>query len=121
MIKSASTSPTWSLPTPERRDGRGLLALRARAEIAEGQLPRAARTVQTGLSFSRHVGDGPFFIHVLLGTVGSRFMLDQIDDLIGQPRALPVLVADGLAAASSSGSGNRWIRSTSSANGCCRR
>jgi hypothetical protein len=39
------------------------------------------------MSFSRHVGDGPFFINALIGNASARFILDQVDDLISQPGA----------------------------------
>ena len=64
-----------------------LIALRARVEISERHFALAARAIRTGMSFSRQVGDGPFFINVLLGSTSAYFMLDQIDDLISQPGA----------------------------------
>ena len=76
-LADAQSMRTWSK----------LLALQARAEISERHFARAARAIQTGMSFSRHVGDGPFFINALIGTASARFMLDQVDDLISQPGA----------------------------------
>jgi hypothetical protein len=64
-----------------------LLAVQARLQIAEHDLAGAAKTIQTGMSFSRHVAEGPFFINFLIGYVPAHFMLDQVDDLISQPGA----------------------------------
>ncbi len=64
-----------------------LLAVQARLQIAEHDPAGAAKTIQTGMAFSRHVADGPFFINVLIGCAAAHFMLDQVDDLISQPGA----------------------------------
>ncbi len=64
-----------------------LLALQARVEIFEHHFGTAARVIETGLSLSRHVGDGPFFINVVIGVASARIMLDQVEDLISQPGA----------------------------------
>jgi hypothetical protein len=64
-----------------------LLALQARVEISERHFATAATAIETGMSFSRHVGDGPFFINALIGNASASFMLDQVDDLISQPGA----------------------------------
>ncbi len=64
-----------------------LLALQARVEVFERHFGTAARAIETGLSFSRHVGDGPFFINVMIGAASARLMLDQVEDLISQPGA----------------------------------
>ena len=59
----------------------------ARVEIFEHHFGTAARVIETGLSLSRHVGDGPFFINVVIGVASARIMLDQVEDLISQPGA----------------------------------
>jgi hypothetical protein len=64
-----------------------LVALKARLEIADNNLPKAARTIEEGLSFSRQVGDGPFLINMLVGVRAALEMLDRVDDLVGQPGA----------------------------------
>ncbi len=64
-----------------------LVALKARAEIAEGKLEEAIRTIQTGLAFGRHVAEGPFFINVLIGTAIANLMLERVDELIGRSEA----------------------------------
>jgi hypothetical protein len=76
-IADAQSMRTWSK----------LLALQARVEISERHFARAARAIETGLSFSRHAGDGPFFINGLIGNASARFMLDQVEDFISQPGA----------------------------------
>jgi hypothetical protein len=76
-LADAQSMRTWSK----------LLALHARVEISERHFARAARAIEIGMSFSRHVGDGPFFINTLIGNASARFILDQVDDLISQPGA----------------------------------
>jgi hypothetical protein len=62
-----------------------LLALKARVEIAERRYDDAIRTIETGLAFARHVGEGPFLINGLIGIAIATQMLHQCDDLIAQP------------------------------------
>jgi hypothetical protein len=69
------------------RDWSMLLALRARVAISDRQFAIAARAIETGMAFSLHVGDGPFFINALIGNASAQFMLEQVDDLISQPGA----------------------------------
>lgn len=64
-----------------------LLSLKARLEIAEGEFDRAVRTIQTGMAFSRHIADGPFFINGLVGLAGVHVMLDRCEELIARPGA----------------------------------
>ena len=64
-----------------------LVALKARVEIAAHRHDEAARTIQTGMSFSRHVGDGPFLINALVGVACAELMLDRVDELLSQPGA----------------------------------
>ncbi|AGA27523.1 hypothetical protein [Singulisphaera acidiphila] len=64
-----------------------LVALKARVEIAEHHNEEAARTIETGLSFSRHVGNGPFLINAMVGVASAQVMLDQVDELLSQPDA----------------------------------
>ena len=64
-----------------------LLALKARVEIAEGKFDEAARTLETGVAFARHVGEGPFFINALVGISMATQMLALVEEWIGQPDA----------------------------------
>jgi hypothetical protein len=51
-----------------------LLVLKARVEMAEGRYADAARTLETGFSFSQQLGEGPFLIGSLVGiAVASQF------------------------------------------------
>jgi hypothetical protein len=77
VLPDAQSMRTWSR----------LLALEARVEISDRQFAAAVRTIETGLSVSRHVGDGPFFINVLIGNASARLMLDEVENLISQPGA----------------------------------
>jgi hypothetical protein len=93
----------WNYTLPEERDhqltirlpdtqtmpiwGR-ILAVRARAEIAEGKPEDAIRTIATGLAFSRHVSQGgPFYINNLVGIAIAAHMLADLDELNSQPEA----------------------------------
>ena len=71
----------------EMRNWARLLALKARLEIAEGNFDEAVRTIETGLAFGRHVGNGPFLINALVGTAIEMSMLNQAETLIAQPGA----------------------------------
>jgi len=61
-----------------------LVALKARVEIVEHHFQDAARTIETGLSFSRHVGNGPYLINMLVGVASAVVMLDRVDELVSQ-------------------------------------
>lgn len=64
-----------------------LVSLKARLEIAEEKYDEAVRTIQTGMAFSRHIADGPFFINGLVGLAGIHVMLDRCEELIARPGA----------------------------------
>ncbi|MDR3619520.1 MAG: hypothetical protein P4L85_09235 [Paludisphaera borealis] len=64
-----------------------LLALKARVEIAGGRFEDAARTIETGLAFGKHVGKGPFLINALVGVAIENTILSCLDDWIAQPGA----------------------------------
>jgi hypothetical protein len=69
-----------------RRFG-GVLAVKARYEIAEGNWPEAIRTLQTGYTLARHVGEGPTLIHFLVGVAIGHLMCSQVDAWVGEPGA----------------------------------
>jgi hypothetical protein len=80
----------WAASVMNIQHGRiisDLLAMRARLQIAQGQTDEAIATIQTGLSFSRHVGDGPALIQHLVGTACSFQTLTQVEELIKMPRS----------------------------------
>jgi hypothetical protein len=62
-----------------------VLAVRARYEIAQGKWDEAARTLQTGYAVGRHMGKGPTFIHVLVGSAIARLMDQQVEAWVQQP------------------------------------
>ncbi len=64
-----------------------LLALKARAEIAESRRDEALNTIATGLAFNHHIGAGPFLMHPLVAIAGDQLMFDRIDELITLPDA----------------------------------
>lgn len=71
----------------EMRSWSKVLALKARVEIAEGRYDDAIRTIETGLAFSRHVGEGPFLINGLIGVSLADVMLTRLHEFIAQPGA----------------------------------
>ena len=64
-----------------------LLAVKARVEIAERRYDDAIRTIETGMTFGRHLGQGPFLINGLVGMAIVTLMFDRCDELIAQPGA----------------------------------
>src|SRR5262249_39732873 len=71
----------------EMRQWSRLLALKARVEIAERDFAAAARTIETGLAFSRHLAEGPFLINALIGIASAQTFLDRLDEFVAQPGA----------------------------------
>ena len=69
----------------EMRNWIRLVAIKARLEIAEKKYDEAIRTIETGLAFGRHVGEGPFLISSLVGVACVSVMLAEVDGLIAQP------------------------------------
>ena len=77
-----------SLADAQQMRGWGrLVALKARVEVAEGKFDEASRTLETGLSFARHVGKGPYFINVLIGISIASQMLAIVEEWVGLPDA----------------------------------
>ena len=64
-----------------------LLDLKARTEILEGKYDEAIRTMETGIGFARHVGEGPFLINGLIGIAMSAKMIDRAEELVARPGA----------------------------------
>jgi hypothetical protein len=71
----------------ELRNYGPLLALKARVETADGRYDDAARTLETGFSFSRQFSEAPFFISALVGATTADRMLDVVPDLVQRPDA----------------------------------
>lgn len=71
----------------EMRRWARLLALKVRVEVAEHKYDDAARSLETGLSFARHVARGPFVINALVGAAIAHVMLERVEELIAQPDA----------------------------------
>ncbi len=61
------------------------LAIRAKLELADGQLDKAARTLQTGLQMGRHVSDAPTLIQALVGAAITQVMLDRVEEWVRAP------------------------------------
>jgi hypothetical protein len=62
-----------------------LLEYRARLEMAESLIDKAAYTIQTMLTLSHHVGGQPLLISELVGMAIASLGLDQVEDFIQQP------------------------------------
>ncbi len=89
----------WEITERARKEGIGLLlpdvqsmrefarllALRARFEIEAGEHDKAAITIQTGLTLSRHVADAPTLIQALVGIAIQAVMLEEVHRWIERP------------------------------------
>jgi hypothetical protein len=64
-----------------------LLAVRARLQMADGDLAGALHTVQTGLAYAKHIGDLERLRSGFSGPGVAQIMLRQLDDFVQQPKA----------------------------------
>ena len=64
-----------------------LLVLKARVEIAEGRYADAARTLETGFSFSQQVSETPFLISGLVGIACASQLADCLIEMMERPDA----------------------------------
>src|SRR5262245_53319782 len=64
-----------------------LLSLRFRLELAEGRYDDAARTLQTGFSLSRQLGEYPSLIQNLVAVAITSIMLGRVEEWMQQPDA----------------------------------
>ncbi|HEV3384364.1 MAG TPA: hypothetical protein VG097_06085 [Gemmata sp.] len=62
-----------------------MLNLQARVAIAKGDFNAAARHLETGFAFSRHVADGPTLINRLVGIALTMQFAATVGDLIERP------------------------------------
>jgi hypothetical protein len=69
------------------RNFASFLALRARYELADGDIEKALYTLQTGFALARHLSEGPTLIYFLVGVAVSQVMVKQLDELIQHPKA----------------------------------
>jgi hypothetical protein len=65
----------------------GLLVLKARMQIAEGDYAAAAYTLQTGFAFSRHIVEGPFLVNGLVGMAIAGLLEEVLFDWVSRPDA----------------------------------
>jgi hypothetical protein len=63
------------------------LALRARYELADGDIDKALYTLQTGFAMAKHMSEGPTLIYLLVGVAISQIMAEQLDAVIQHPKA----------------------------------
>jgi hypothetical protein len=64
-----------------------VLEVQARYEMAQGRLPEALHSLQTGYALARHMGSGPTLIHVLVGLAITNLTDAQLDEFVQQPGA----------------------------------
>jgi hypothetical protein len=64
-----------------------LMLLRSRVEMAEGNYPAAAKALETGFAFNRHVAEGPTLIHGLVAIGGASGFADGLLDWVARPDA----------------------------------
>jgi hypothetical protein len=69
------------------REFANLLALRARFQIEAGEHEQVLRTLQTGLTMSRHIADGPTLIQTLVGAAIHAIMMGELERWIQTPGA----------------------------------
>lgn len=91
----------WELSTRMRAAGVGTLlpdvqgmrelarlnVLRARLQLAAGDQAGAIRSLETGMSLARQVGDAPVVISALVGVACARICLEEVEEVIQQPGA----------------------------------
>jgi hypothetical protein len=65
----------------------GVLAVRARYQMARGNYPEAVASLRTGYALGRAMDRGPTFIQVLVGAAIVQVMNRQLEDLVQQPGA----------------------------------
>jgi hypothetical protein len=64
-----------------------MLVLRARVDIAEGRFADAARSLETGFSFSRQISEAPLLITGLIGVACASQFADCVADFVEPPEA----------------------------------
>ncbi|SIO60487.1 hypothetical protein SAMN05444166_6410 [Singulisphaera sp. GP187] len=69
----------------EMRNWARLQAIKVRLEIAEHNYDEAVQSMETGIAFGRHVGEGPVLINTLVGVACAQLMLSGVEELIAQP------------------------------------
>jgi hypothetical protein len=75
---------------PDVQNMRGyvpMMVLRARVDLAEGRFADAARSLETGFSFSRQITEAPFLISGLVGIACARQFADATTDWLERPNA----------------------------------
>ncbi len=62
-----------------------LLAVRARIQIADGQINEAVETLQIGFAMAEHLCQAPVVVSGLVGAAIANMMLDVVEEMIEQP------------------------------------
>ncbi len=65
----------------------GLVSLRARVAVLDGNIDQAMHWIQVGFAVSRHVSEGPLVIQSLIGVSLCQVMCRALEDLIQAPGA----------------------------------
>ncbi|HEV3238700.1 MAG TPA: hypothetical protein VGZ25_17055 [Gemmataceae bacterium] len=69
------------------RELTSLIALRTRLHMAEGNFDQAVNSLQTGFSLGRDLGQSPMLVNYLVGVAFCQIMIQQLEDLIQQPKS----------------------------------
>jgi len=62
-----------------------VLALQCRLELSRREFDKAIRTLQTGFTLARHLGEAPILMHQLVGIAISANMLARVEEIIQTP------------------------------------
>lgn len=93
---SLKTYCDWDMLAKLRKDGIGMLlpdlqgmrelgralAIDCRVQLKKGEIDKALADIQTGLTLSHHIGEGPTLIQGLVAVAAGSMMFQRIDELI---------------------------------------
>jgi len=63
----------------------GLLSVRIRFHVAEGNIEKAVKDLQTGYTLARHTGESPTLIGSLVSVALESIMTERLDEVLRQP------------------------------------
>jgi hypothetical protein len=69
----------------QHRELAGVMALRIRLAAAEDKFDEATLALRTGLVHAKHVGEGPTFLHLLVGLAMANVQLKRVEDVMQRP------------------------------------
>ena len=69
----------------QHRELAGAISLRVRLAAAEDKFDDATLALRTGLVHAKHVGEGPTYLHMLVGLAMANVQLKRIEDVLQRP------------------------------------